>query len=241
MPPDFLNSREDAIVVWSLAIITFALYKDSRGVGASIVAFVRAFFQHKLLLLFGGALVYSAGVVYVAYTFGLWHRPSMKETIYWFVGSAIALAGTAVTDGARNRREIVRSVARRILAVTVIVEFVVNVYTMPFVAELVGVFFVLALTGMQVVAKHDVSTPDLTRKAIDWMLAAVGVVYLVYFVVRILGDTGGFFTRDTLEGLLVAPVLSIVLIPYLIATATVSRWEQERLRRRFRTRRASAT
>ena len=36
MPPDFLNSREDAIVLWSAAILAFVFYKDFRGIWGMI-------------------------------------------------------------------------------------------------------------------------------------------------------------------------------------------------------------
>jgi len=42
MPPEFLNSREDAIFVWTALILGFVLYKDFRGVGGSMLAVVRA-------------------------------------------------------------------------------------------------------------------------------------------------------------------------------------------------------
>jgi hypothetical protein len=38
--------------------------------------------------------------------------------------------------------------------VTVVIEFVVNVYALPFGFELVGVLVLFAFTGMQVVAQH---------------------------------------------------------------------------------------
>ena len=53
--PDFLNSREDAIVLWSAAILGFVLYKDVGGIGRSMVGVLRALLQPKLLLLFGSA------------------------------------------------------------------------------------------------------------------------------------------------------------------------------------------
>ena len=98
MPPDFLNSREDALLVWAALILGFVLWKDFRGVGASFVAVGRALLQAKLLLLFGSALAYSAVIVYILSELGGWHIDALKVTVYWYVGTAIALAGAAVTE-----------------------------------------------------------------------------------------------------------------------------------------------
>lgn len=233
---DFLNSREDAILFWAVAILGYVVYKDPRGIGGSFLAVLRSLFHPKLLLLFGAALLYSAAVVYAAKELGLWHTTALKATVYWFVGTGVVLAGEAVTGGARNDREFLRRVLRRVVALTVLIEFVLNVYALPFAFELVGVVVVLLFAGMQVYVRHDPTTPPLVRKLIDGVLAAVGVFYLLYFVVRVLSDLDGFLTRENAEDFLVGPVLTIALIPLLYGFAWVSRREQENLRERFRAR-----
>jgi hypothetical protein len=127
-----------------------------------------------------------------------------------------------------------------VFAVTVVVEFVVNVYAFPFAFELVGVFVLFAFTGMQVVAQHDASTPSSVRKFIDGVLVAVGSAYLTYFVIRVLTDLDAFLTRENAEDFLVGPALTLALIPLLYAAAWLSRREQRNLRKRFRERVDSA-
>jgi hypothetical protein len=234
VPPDFLNSREDAVLVWAVIGLAYVLHKDFRGIGGSFLAVLRSLLHPKPLLLFGSALAYSAAVVSAAHELGLWHPTALKATIYWFVGTAIVLAGEAVTDGASNDRAFLRRVLRRVLTLTVVIEFVVNVYALPFALELVGVFVVLAFTGMQVVAQHDDSTPPLVRKFIDGVLIAVGMVYLGYFLVRVFGDLDAFLTRENAEDFLVAPALTLALTPFLLGAAWLSRRERRNLRKRFR-------
>lgn len=93
MPPDFLNSREDAIMLWTAAILGFVLYKDFGAIGRSMVGVLRALLQPKLLVLFGSALAYSVAIVYVARELGLWHVPALKVTDYWFIRDSRRLGG----------------------------------------------------------------------------------------------------------------------------------------------------
>lgn len=183
MPPDFLNSREDAILFWAVASVGYAAYKDPQGVGGAFGGVLSALLQPKLLLRFGSALLYSAAVVYAAEEVGLWHTTALKATIYWFFGTGVVLVGEAITRGARSDREFLRRVLRRVIAVTVIVEFVVNVYALPFAFELVGVLVVFV--GMQVVVKHDASTPP--RPQVDRRSAVGGWRFLP----RVLRHQGG--------------------------------------------------
>ena len=118
-------------------------------------------------------------------------------------------------------------------AVTVVTEFVVNVYALPFAIEVVCVLVLFAFAGMQALAAHDPSTPHATRVFIDVVLAAVGVLYVGYFMVRTLGDLDGFLSRENAEEFLVSPVLTLALIPLLLVAAWRSRREQRRFRQRF--------
>ena len=236
MPPDFLNNREDAILLWTVVILAYAVKKDIRGIGGSFLSILRSLMQFKLMLLFGSVLLYSAVVVYAANELGLWHTGALKATIYSVLGTALVLAGEAVTDGARSGRAFLRTVLRRVVAVTVLVGFLVNLYALPLRLELVGVPVVFLFAVMQVATQHDSSTPPLVRKFIDWVLVAVGAFYLGYSAIRVFGDLDGFLTRENAEDFLVGPALTLTLVPFLYAAALMSRREQQNLRKRFRAR-----
>jgi hypothetical protein len=236
VPPDFFNSREDAILLWGLALVGFALYKDVRGIGASLLAVLRSLLGWKLLLLFGSVLVYSGALVYGASQLGVWHTSALKATIYWFIGTAVVLAGEAVTTGARDDGAFLRKVLLAVVTATILVEFVVNVYALPLAAEIACVGVLFAFVGMKALAPHDPSITPATRTFIDGVIASVGLLYVGYFVVRVVGDLGGFFSRKNAEDFLVGPVLTLMVIPLLLAWAWVSRWEQRKLTERFRLR-----
>jgi hypothetical protein len=241
VPPDFLNSREDAILVWAVIILGFVLSKDPRGIGGSFLSVLRGLLHLKLLLLFGSALVYTAAVVYAAARFGLWHAAALKETVYWFFGAGVVLVGGAVSRPSTTDADFIRRVLRRVIAVTVFIEFAANLYAFPLAIELVAVFVVVLFSGMQVAAQYDSSVIPAARRFIDGILTVVGFCFLVYFVVRALTDLDGFLTRENAEDFLVGPVLTVALIPFLYGVAWISRREQQTLRKRFRARLDSPT
>ena len=49
MPPDFLNSREDAILFWALVFAGWLLSNDARGIIAAVFQVVRAALHPKLV------------------------------------------------------------------------------------------------------------------------------------------------------------------------------------------------
>ena len=228
---DFLNSREDAILFWVVAILAFVAW-NPREIGADFLGVLRAFLQPKLLLLFGSTALYCALIVVAGMEFGLWHTSSIKPTIYWFFGTAIVLAGYAVTRSPSDPR-FLRGVFKPVLAVTILTDFIVNLYLLPFGYELVLVFVVLVFTVAEVWVRRAPSTDPRVRKFVDRVLITIGVFYFSYFVISALRDLDGFLTRENAEAFLVGPVLTIALIPFLYAWAWISRWDQRRMRARF--------
>jgi len=229
---DFLNSREDAILFWTVAILAFVVSKDPRGIGSSFLGVLRSLLHPKLLLLFGSAGVYCALIVAGGIELGLWHTSSLKPTIYWFFGTAIVLAGYAVTHSPSDPK-FLRGVLKRVVAVTILIDFIVNLYVLPFAFEFVLVFLAVLFVGLEVVVRRDQSADPGVRKLVDGALVSIGVFYLAYFVISVLRDLDGFLTRDNVEAFLAGPVLTVALIPFLYGWAWISHWEQRRMRRRF--------
>jgi hypothetical protein len=126
-------------------------------------------------------------------------------------------------------------VLRRVVAATVVIEFVVNLYVLPFAAEAIVLLIALLSFAMRAALRTNPSTDDpLTRMFIEGLLVAVGLFYLAYFFIRVFTDLDEFLTRKNAENFLVAPVLTVALIPFLYLVAWLSRREQENLRKRWR-------
>jgi hypothetical protein len=232
---DVLNSREKAALLWILALVAYATVRGGQTVASSFVDVARALLQAKLLLVFGSAALYCAGVVLLAAWVGLWHTTASKETAYWFVTGGLVLVGRAVTHAKPSDPGFYKSLLRQAVRFTILIEFLVNVYVFPLVIELILVPIILLFVGLQVVAAYD---PDHApvRKAVDGVLATIGFILLGYAVVVAILDPSGLLTREKAETLLVAPALTFAFVPLLWTWAWVSRREQENLRRRFRAR-----
>jgi hypothetical protein len=237
MPPDFLNSREDAFLLYTLLVVCYLIVKDARGIAASFLRVVAAALHPKLALLFASALVYTLLVLYAAREVGLWHTSSLKTTVYWFVGTALVLISDAVTGAVPADVDFTRRILKRVISVTILIEFVVNLYVFPLAVEVIGVGIAVTFTLVKLVVEHDASAEPRVRKLVEGVIATVGFVYLGYFGLRALGDlVDGAVSRQRVEELLVAPGLTIAMIPLLYIVAWWSRRERERLRRRFRVR-----
>ena len=114
--------------------------------------------------LFGSAAAYSAGVVYLAWRLGLWHTTAMKETVYWFVGSAVVLVGNATTESPRDPGYF-KKLLRHAVRLTIIIDFIVNLYVFPILVEFVLVPVALLFVVLQAMAEATPSTPPSGRSS----------------------------------------------------------------------------
>jgi hypothetical protein len=229
---DVLDTREKAGLIWLSLIVGYGALKNWNDVSSSACATARAFLRWKLILLFGTAALFCFGVVRAASWLGLWHT---KETIYWFFTGAFVLIERAVTHAKPSDPGFCAWLLTQAVRFTILIEFLVTFYVFPFFVELAVVPIILALVMAQVVAASDVSLVP-ARKPVDWMLALVGLFLLVHAAVEGVTDPSGLLARENLETVLIAPALTLAFIPFLVIWAWVARWEEERLRRRFRAR-----
>lgn len=230
MPPDFLNSREDAALIWTVVVVAFVICKNP-GVLGSLLGVLWLAVKPPLLFLFGGAAVYCVGILVAANELEVWHTSALKETVYWFVGTGLVLAGHAT--GARPDPDYARTLLRRALSVTIVVEFIVNLHVFPLAVELAFVplvaFFLMVDAWNQ---SQSQANPRLMKFA-DRGQATIGWLVLLSVLLRIGLHPGDLITRDTLERLLVVPALAIAFIPFLYLVAWYSRRQVDAVRRHF--------
>jgi hypothetical protein len=227
---DALNSREKAGLLWLLVLVVVAGIR-SDGFRASLLDVFRSLASPKLLAPFAVAGLYSAGLVFLAHRLGLWHTTALKATVYWFFGTGVVLVGAAIMM-ARDDPGYVVGLLRRALKLTILVEFLVNLYVFPFFFELVFVPFVSLFVLMQVWDQYNPTQPTV-RKFINSVLAVIGLSLFAYVLARIASDPSGFFSRETAEDFVVAPTLTVALLPYLFLVGWYCEREQKNLRKRW--------
>jgi hypothetical protein len=228
----FLDSREKAILVWTLLLLAYVLRKD-RSIASSMLGVLRSMFAPKLAVVWITAAAYCAALVVAADLVGLWHTSAIKETVYWFIGSGAVLTGGAMI--ARTFDEAyAHRIARNAVRFTLLVEFLVTLYVMPLAAELVLVPLIALILMVQVVAEHDPNAAAV-KKLLDRTLALLGLGVLAWVSVRVVSDPHWLLTRQHAESLLLPPALTLAFVPFLYAMWRWSRWDHDRIMRRWHT------
>jgi hypothetical protein len=219
---DFLNSREDAVVIWAAIAVALIAWKVP-DVRPQFLRVVQRFFALKLLLgIWLPMTLYVSALVGAGWYFGIWHTSSLKETLIWFIGTGLVLGGGATQT---NNPAEFKKLFVRVLGVSLFVEFLANLYPFPLAVEIVLVPLVVVLVLVNAVAELDPKYGDVSRLVGGWLLPIIGVTVLTYAGISALRDLGGFLTWEHLEQFLVPIALTVGVVPFLFYVALWSTYE----------------
>jgi len=214
------NNREIATGFWLLLFLVWALQKAN--IRKSIVALLRAFFRFKVLLPVFLMVFYTAATVTLLAFVGLWKISLLKDTIVWYCISAMAMMMRfATSDKVEN---IFHKVLVDSIKVVILLEFFVNTYTLSLPAELI-ILPILALIAMfDAVASLDKKYSAVARLT-KGMQVVIGLVILVIALSRAISDLRNLQSLDTVRSIALAPLLSMILSPFLYVMVLIMKYE----------------
>jgi len=218
---DSFNNRELAVFIWMVLLLGVAF--TSSGVRRSAIRLIRALAQAKVLISVVLMLAYLCLVVIILRAVGYWTLPLFKDTIMWalVVASVVFLNMTRAMED----REFFSKTAVDTIKVTAIMEFLVNLYTFPFWVEFLAVpLLILAAVG-SAIAERD---PKLQQagKACGCLMALYGLIALAFSMYEAALHPGAVLTSENLRSVLLAPILTVALLPFVYAWATWATYER---------------
>ncbi len=217
---DLFNNREIATAVWLLVFVAWAM--SLATVRSALAGVVRAICRMKILVAICLMAGYVAAAAACLAVFGGWTAPLVKDTIMWFcmvgmvmivrLGSADKLDGmfkTALMDA---------------IKVSIILEVLLNTYTLSLLGELILVPIILFLTALEAVAKTNKEHASVARLA-GAALAICGFVILITALRKASHDLPALCTWVSIRSFVLAPYLTVWLIPFLYVMVLVAKYE----------------
>lgn len=214
------STREIATALWLLLFFAWALCKPEIRKAIGHVA--QSFFHLRILVPIFLMAAYVWAIIAGLKTIGIWRADLLKDTIIWFCFGAIAmLARFATADRPRNA---FRETLTDSLKVVILVEFLVNTYTFPLIAELALVFLLSSLAILDAYADTKKEFKALS-KVLKWVQAILGMTILTSAVTRAWADWQNLESLDTLRSVALVPILSVSLLPFLYLLVLYAKYE----------------
>jgi hypothetical protein len=208
---EILNSREIAVVVWSVLLFGAAIWKAKAW--SLVRAVVRTFCKPMLLGSIAAMGIYVAISAWLLSKVGLWELSNLKTTIVWFVTFALSWMFNMARWNA-DPNDGVRTTLKELLGVTTFVTFLTEFYTFHLAVELALVPLVTFIVLISTFAKGRASFA-LVEKVFGGLLSIIGFALLGHAIYRLLNDLGGFATVDTGREFAAPALLSLMFIPFM--------------------------
>lgn len=223
-----VNNREIALTIWLGLLIAWGLTQSS--IRSSAFAVLKSALTPRVFLPLALLAGNVAVLCVVGSRFHAWNTALAKDTVVWFIGSGTVAFGMAVQ--AKDYRY-VRSVVRRTIAVTILVEFFTNnIFVFPLAWELILQPILFLLVALGAVAETE-SRFLPVKRLVEALLGMLALGVLAFVVWRV---TTSWTLLDGMQLAreLVLPLwMAIGVIPFLLAMGLLSAYEQTYLRLRF--------
>ncbi len=168
------NNREFATGFWLLLIFIFVLFSPSTR--KTIKPLAKAFFHPKIFLTLLVMVFYILIMVKFLDWVSLWNPiDHLKLTILWAI--TIALGFYFSTPKAEKDPRFFKRSVMSTFSLTIVLEFVVQMYSFSLLAELLLVPVSVILGGMLVIAETNEKNAVLKRP-IKWLLGVIGILVL---------------------------------------------------------------
>lgn len=225
---DIFNNREIATIFWLIILLVWMLL--NANIRKSIIELLRAFLHYKIFILFCLMILYVVGVVFLLATIDMWNISLLKDTIVWFCVSALAMMMRFINSN--NEESIFRRVLIENLKIVIILEFLVNTYVFSLFVEIVLLPIITLIAMLDAFVSFDKQYPNVA-KINKKLLSIIGLAILTIAVIRAISDVNNLGSTDTIRSITLAPLLSMLFIPFIYIYALKASYELVFLRLDF--------
>jgi len=220
-----LNSRQLAAALWVALLVGYLLWKP--GLRQSLLNLVRVAANRQILLCVLLVTVYVWWEVTVLARLELWDASHVAKTWLWIFGvGLVSLWGVATAEDAP--RFIKEAVAKN-FKLSVLLSFLVNFYTFPFLVEFLLVPIIVLFAGVQAVSEVKSRREEeykAVKKFANRVLVLAGLAAFVYAAYFVFTDLKSFAKIETLKKFLVPIELSLLFVPLIYFFAVLSTYER---------------
>lgn len=218
------NNRELAIGLWVAAGLLFCLTRSE--LRKSLWSVLRALLAPKLLIFFGVIAMNVVALCWVLAAIGLWSTSQIPATILWFVIAGCVMGGRALQ--AQEDDGHFRGLLTGSLRLGGVFEFIVVAQSFGIVTEL-ALVPILFLLGAMLVMSEAKPEHAQVKTLLEFVLAAIVVIFLWNSISSIWGQPEQFFTTDTGRNFIFPILMTIGCIPVFYVLYSYSHIEQARI------------
>lgn len=213
------NNRETAVAIWVGLIMVLLI--GSKGVRNSITGILKSFFAWKISVTVGSIVIYTVAMVYLLFRIHMWELSILKDTIFWFcgVGFMQLFKVTKAPDISYYKKLAIESIK-----ITIILEFIANLYVFNLAVELPLVFIIIVFSMMKPMTEREAQYKDV-KKVVSVVLTTISAITIIFSIYKTTVHYKEFFSPENLKAIALSPILTLCFLPLLYLIALASAYE----------------
>lgn len=219
---EIFNNREISIAFWMMVVFAFVIAKSTDFL-SSAKSLGRSLFHYKIMAVYWAAVSYTAIGVYLLYKLDFWRLEQLKDTILWCI---VAIFSTLLElSKIKEGEKYFRKALTKNIKYTIIVEFILNVYTFNLAIELFLVPLIIIMGFAQATADTKIKTPAVEKIANNFFVV-FGLATIANTIYHIVAHFSDFASTKTLNDFILSPFLAIWILPFLFIVSLFSTYEE---------------
>lgn len=218
---DEISNREISMAIWM--VIAFIVLLLSHKFRKALANLLVATLKLNIICAFVATFAYVFFEIALLRKMHLWSIGELPHSVIWAV--TVALVSLFRVASKPEDTNILSRLVFDNIKVTVILEFMVSVYSFNLWIELVLVPIMAIITTMWAFSKRDENLQGV-RKLLEMILMAVGIAAVVHSIYNIVGRYQELWASKYLLELFLPGMLSLLFVPYLYALALYFNYER---------------
>jgi len=205
-----VTTREWAILFWLLVI--FIWIGTKKEIRHSLGRLAKEFFRWPILFIVLLMTLYVFLQFTILNRLQFLHVELLKDYIYWYFG--FAFLSLFKINIYHPSKDIFKDLFVETLKISVLVEFLINFYTFPFIVELVFIP-ITVITYLLLAVSETQERFSIIKKLLNFVLSILGIVVIIYVGYMISIHFSELITITNAFSIITPVILSITFLPWL--------------------------
>ena len=204
------SNRELAQGLWYILFLVWCYTKTEIRIG--IQNLIKAFCVKEITIPIGLMFLYITIIIIWLYRVNLWNISQLKNTILWFIFTAI-ISFLNISSIAEKSDYFITTVKKN-LKFLVVIEFLISFYSFDFWIEFILFPIISILAAMLVLAQSD-NKYKIVEKFIHNISLLLGSILILYTLYKLITDFNDFAQINTVYDFITPLILTFLFLPFI--------------------------
>lgn len=203
------STRELALLIWILVVFIFSLF--SENVRDSYKRILKAL-ELSVLVIIMCMVVYVSSIIYVLTILKTYPVYPVKDILFWIF--LVGFPALLKINKIRYEKDYYKKTIKISLKWTILLEFIIGLYTFNLAKELIIVPIAFLIGGMTVVAKRNAEN-ERVYKLLYGLASICGLLLVIYIIREMYLDPYYILNINSLRLIFITPILTISFLPFI--------------------------